>query len=47
MYIVVGFDNGNLCLMTSRIFTDYKLAKEYADGCSKLWCATVMQQIKE
>ena len=47
MYIVVGFDNGNLCFMTRTIFTDYKTAKEYADGCSKLWCATVLSQAKE
>ena len=47
MYIVVGFDNGNLCLMTNIIFTDYKLAKKYADSYSKGWCATVMKQFKE
>lgn len=47
MYIVVGFENGNLCLMTQTIFVDYDTAKCYADSCASVLCATVMQHVKE
>ena len=47
MYIVIGFDEGNLCLMTRTIFANYDDAKKYADSCAKGWKATVMKQAKE